>query len=126
MTTYAASSGPIPAPPPWRACDPGNRTACALAAGMVERILPAVTGRRTLDQTGALVTGPVAGLINAIRRSNPLGGPNYRVRSVHACLTTPRKVEACAVVSSASRIRALVLRMEQKDTAWSCTMFTIV
>lgn len=125
MTTYAAFRRPVPAPP-WRASEPGDRTACALAAGMVERILPALAGRRTLDQTGARVSAPVAGLINAARRSNPLGGPNYRVRSVHACMTSSCKVEACAVVSAASRMRALVLRMEQKDTVWSCTMLAII
>lgn len=126
MTTYATFKRPTSASPPWCAWEPRDRTAYALAAGMVERLLPALAGRRTLDQTGARVTGPVAGLINALKRSNPLGGPNYRVRSVHACLTTPCKVEACAIVSAANRIRALVLRMEQKDTVWSCTMLAIV
>lgn len=126
MTTYAAPNRSLSVSPTQRARDPCDRTACALATGMVERILPALAGRRTLRQTGARVTRPVAGLINAARGSSPLGGPNYRVRSVHACQTTPRKVEACAVISTASRIRALVMRMEQEDTVWSCTMLAIV
>lgn len=132
MITFAepARSVPsVPSPPvsPRRhARGPCDRTACALAAGMVDRLLPALTGRRTLDQTGARVSGPVAGLIHAARGSNPLGGPNYRVRSVHACQTTPRRVEACAVVATARRVHALVMRIEQKETVWSCTMLALV
>jgi hypothetical protein len=126
MTTYAEPGRTMRASPYLRARGPCDRTACALAAGMIDRLLPALAGRRTLDQTGARVTGPVAGLIHAVRGSNPLGGPNYRVRSVHACQTTPHKVEACAVVATARRVRALVMRIEQEDTVWSCTMLAVV
>lgn len=126
MTTHAAFGGPLSASSLSCASEPADRTACALAAGMVERLLPALAGRRTLEQTGARVTAAVAGLINATRRSNALGGPNYRVRSVHACMATSRRVESCAVVSAASRFRAMVLRMEQRDTVWSCTMLAII
>lgn len=132
MTTYTEPAGTMrpvpqpPVPPRQHTRGPGDRTACALAAGMIDRLLPALTGRRTLAQTGARVSGPVAGLVHTARGSNPLGGPNYRVRSVHACQTTPRRVEACAVVATLKRVRALVMRIEQKDTLWSCTMLALV
>jgi hypothetical protein len=124
MTVCAPSLRPTVAPQ--RARGPDERTAHALAAGTIERILAVITGRRSLNQIGLRVTGPVAGLINALRGRNPLGGSSYRVRSVHACLTTSHRVEACAVIATASRTRALVMRMDQAETAWSCTMLAVV
>jgi hypothetical protein len=104
----------------------GDRTACALATGVAEQIVAVLAGRRTLDQIRVRVSGPVAGLITTTRGRNPLGGPSYRLRSVHACVTTPSKVEACAVIGTANRVRSLVLRLEQENTTWSCTMLALL
>jgi hypothetical protein len=78
----------------------GERTACAMAT--------------------------IARVIAAIRDANPLGGPNFQLRSVHACLVTSTRVEACAVVGTASQVRALVLRIDQRDTVWSCSMLALL
>jgi hypothetical protein len=104
----------------------GERTACALAMRATEQILDVFAGRRSLHQIRDRVSGPVAGLISTTLGWNPREVPDYRLRSVHACLTTPCKVEACAVVGTASRARALVMRLEQEDTQWSCTMLSMV
>jgi hypothetical protein len=117
---------PVSPAAPRTAKGPSERTACALATGIAEQLLGVLTGRRPLDHAGIRVSGPVAGLINATRRSNPLDGPNYRLRSVHACLTTAHRVEACAVVGTASRVRALVMRLEQHSTTWWCTMLAVL
>ena len=106
----------------------GERTACALATRTVEHIVEVLVGRRSLHQIRDRLSGPVAGLLGT-----SLGGKpgrrwfgDYRLGSVHACQTTPRKVEACAVIDTSSRARALVLRLEQEDTTWSCTMLSLV
>lgn len=107
----------------------GERTACALATRTTELIFEVLTGRRTLQQVRHRLSGPVAGLL-ATTLSEPSGRQQlarYRLGSVHACQTTPRKVEACAVLDNAvDRARALVLRLEQQEAVWACTMLSLV
>lgn len=110
----------------------GERTASALATRTAEQIFEVLTGRRTLHQIRDRLSGPVAGLL-AATLSEPAGRRRlgrYRLGSVHACQTTPRKVEACAVLDDAAdRARALVMRLEKKkdeDPAWSCTMLSLL
>lgn len=109
----------------------GERTANALAARTAEQIFEVLTGRRTLRQIRDRLSGPVAGLL-AATLNEPAGRRRLercRLGSVHACQTTPRKVEACAVLDDGTdRARALVMRLEQDEEApaWSCTMLSLV
>ena len=109
----------------------GDRSACALASRIASQILDVFAGRRPLNQIRGRLSGPVVRLIATRLRRRPtrdageqLG--NYRLGSVHACLTTPNKVEACAVIGAAGQARAVVMRLEQRDTTWSCTMFSVL
>ncbi len=109
----------------------GDRSARALASRIANQILDVFAGRRPLNQIRDRLSGPVASLVATKLSRKPsrnaedqLG--NYRLGSVHACLTTPNKVEACAVVGTGNRTRAIVMRLEQKDTRWSCTMFSVL
>lgn len=102
----------------------GERTACALATRMTEHILDVLGGRRRLDQLRDRLSGPVAGLLSSVL--NTTRRAEYRLRSVHACMTSRSRVEACAVVAVAGRIRAFVLRLEQEDTRWCCTLLSVL
>lgn len=105
----------------------GERTACAVATRTVEQIFEVLAGRRSLHRIRDRLSGPVAGLLTTSlgrERERHLWGS--RLGPVHACQTTPRAVEACAVIGTADRARALVLRLEQEETAWLCTMLSLV
>jgi hypothetical protein len=43
------------------------------------------------------------------------------VRSVHTSRPTPGVVEACAVIDTGARRRAMALRIEARDGHWECT-----
>lgn len=103
-----------------------ERTANALAARTVEHILEVLIGRRPLHQLRHRLSGPVAGLLATGLHRGSTRRPDYRLRSVHACQTTASKVEACAVVDTTERSRAFVFRLERKNTAWSCTMLSVL
>ncbi len=109
----------------------GDRSACALAARITSQILDVFAGHRPLNQIRDRLSGPVASLVaTKLSRKPPRNAGDqlgsYRLGSVHACLTTPNKVEACAVVGTSKRARAIVMRLEQKDTTWACTMFSVL
>ena len=109
----------------------GDRSARALASGIACQILDVFAGHRSLNQIRGRLSGPVVRLIATRLRRKPTRNPqeqlgNYRLGSVHACLTTPNTVEACAVIGAAGRARAVVMRLEQRDTTWSCTMFAVL
>lgn len=100
---------------------PGESTAHALATRMAQAILEVFTGRRAATSIRHQVSGAVA-LLLASTPTWKAEGPSYRLRSVHTCLPTARKVEACAVVETPKRARALALRLERADLHWLCTL----
>ncbi|MDR7301283.1 Rv3235 family protein [Haloactinomyces albus] len=107
-------------------CGPGDRTASALASRTVGRLLDVLAGRRPLHQIRHWVSAPVAGFLAAMVRGRSTADPVYHLRSVHACLTSARTVEACAVIADTRRVRALTIRLERQSTQWSCTMLAFV
>ncbi|GAA4860301.1 Rv3235 family protein [Saccharopolyspora rosea] len=104
---------------------PAERSATALAARVGEQLLDVLAGRRPLSQVRDRVSGPVAFRL-AGTRLHAARSPGYRLRSVHACLTAESTVEACLVVGSPCRARALVLRLERDGTRWVCTLLSLV
>jgi len=102
-----------------------ERSACALAARIGTPILEVLSGRRPAHQIRDRVSGPVAGLL-AATRAHTAKSPDYRLRSVHACLVTSHRVEACMVVATHNRVRAVVLRLEQEASRWLCTMLALL
>lgn len=105
---------------------PGDRTASVLARRTVGQVLDVLAGRRPLRQIRHWISGPVAGLLATMVRSRSTAGPIYHLRSVHACPTSARTVEACAVIADTRRVRALTIRLERQSTQWSCTMLAFV
>ncbi len=103
-----------------------ERSSCAIATRTIREILDVLAGQRPLQHIRDRLSGPVAGLLSTRHARSPSEIPDYRLRSVHACLTTPSKVEACAVIGTTSRSRALVLRLEQRDTTWVCSMLSLL
>ncbi|GAA2816898.1 Rv3235 family protein [Saccharopolyspora taberi] len=106
--------------------DASGRTAAALARFVGEQILDVLAGRRVVHQIRGWVSSPVAGLLSTIVLGWKGEGPDYRLRSVHACLTDYRTVEACLVVGTINRVRALVMRLEQVDARWVCTVLSLL
>ncbi|MBB5155174.1 Rv3235 family protein [Saccharopolyspora phatthalungensis] len=100
-------------------------SASAVAAFVGEQVFDVLTGRRALHQVREHVTGRVAALL-LTTRLHAAQGPDYRVRSVHACLVTACAVEACMIIGTHCRVRALVLRVEQDNGRWVCTLLSLV
>lgn len=105
---------------------PGDRTAAALAGGATGQILDVLSGRRPLHQIRHRVSGPVAGLIAAMLRGRRTATSRYRLRTVHASLITACTVEASAVIADNKRVRALTMRLEQRETQWLCTVLALL
>lgn len=103
----------------------GERTSCALATRMAKQIVDILVNRRALPTIRSEVTVSVARVL-ATTHDFTREGPGFRMRSVHASLTTTRTVEACAVVGTAHRARALVLRLEQAESRWLCTLLAVL
>lgn len=105
---------------------PDSRTAAALAGHATGHILEVLTGRRPLHQIRQWVSGPVAGLLATMVRGTSTTPPGYRLRSVHACPTTARTVEACAIITDTRRAWALTMRLERQHEQWFCTLLAFV
>lgn len=125
MTT----SAPTPARndeaiPPART-GPAEQTSTQLALRFTHQLLDVLSGRRNPEQLRGRVTPQVLGLLRS-SRPRAAGSPGYRLGSVHACLSTDRTVEACAVIGTPHRARAMVLRFERTDTRWLCTLLSML
>ncbi|CAM05611.1 hypothetical protein A8924_6791 [Saccharopolyspora erythraea NRRL 2338] len=103
-----------------------ERTACALARSAGEQILDVLAGRRSVPQLRRHLSSPVAALLLALLPRWYAEGPDYRLRSVHASLTDDHTVEACLIVGTTSRVRALVMRLEQEEARWVCTVLSLL
>ncbi|MFI0469130.1 Rv3235 family protein [Saccharopolyspora sp. 5N102] len=102
-----------------------DSSASAIAGFIGEQVFDALSGRRTLHQVREHLEPQVAGLL-LTTRLHAAQGPDYRLRSVHACLVTDCAVEACMIVGTHYRVRALVLRLEQDNGHWVCTLLSLV
>ncbi|MCI2422158.1 Rv3235 family protein [Saccharopolyspora sp. K220] len=100
-------------------------SASAVAAFVGAQVFDVLSGRKPVHQVREHVSGHVAGLLLATRL-HAAQGPDYRLRSVHACPVTEFTVEACMVVGTQDRVRALVLRVEQDNGQWVCTRLSLV
>lgn len=103
---------------------PQSSSATAVAAYLGERVFAVLAGRTCPEAIGEHVTGQALSSLLAIRLHGARG-PDYRLRSVHACPVTRSRVEACLLVG-AHRVRALVLRAEWTAGRWVCTRLSLV
>lgn len=102
-----------------------DSSASAVAEFIGEQIFEVLSGRRALHEVREHVSREVAGLL-LTTRLHAAQGPDYRLRSVHACLVTGFVVEACMVVGTHNRVRALVMRVERDNGHWVCTLLSLV
>ncbi|MGW3468606.1 Rv3235 family protein [Saccharopolyspora sp. NPDC000995] len=100
-------------------------SASALAEFIGEQVCEVLSGRRALHEVREHVSREVAGLL-LTTRLHAAQGPDYRLRSIHACLVTGFAVEACMIVGTRYRVRALVMRIEQDNGHWVCTLLSLV
>ncbi|MEU5850807.1 Rv3235 family protein [Saccharopolyspora shandongensis] len=100
-------------------------SASAVAGFVGELVFDVLAGRRALHEVGEHLMPQVAGLLFTTRL-HAAQSPDYRLRSVHACLVTDCAVEACMIVGTHYRVRALVLRLEQDSGHWVCTLLSLV
>ncbi|GAA0526985.1 hypothetical protein GCM10011581_12490 [Saccharopolyspora subtropica] len=104
---------------------PEECSAVAIATALAEELFPVVAGRAPVHRVRDHVTAAVAGkLLSA--RAWTAQGPDFRLRSVHACPVTDYAVEACVIIGTQDRVRALVLRLEQDCGRWICTRLSPV
>jgi hypothetical protein len=107
--------------------DPGNWT-----ARLVESIIQTLAGERPLHQLlrwlSPQVYDELAQHLSAHPPPPAAAGrvPGRAVRSVHVCRPTPDVVEASAVVRTASRSRAVALRLEGSSGRWRCTRLRVL
>lgn len=106
---------------------PDPRAWCRQLAQAVVEVL---AGSRGAGQLNRFATLPVLEqLERSVGRLGGLvkGGPALRptVRSVHVCLPRAGAAEACAVVDTGRRRRALALRIEVRDGRWLCTALEV-
>jgi hypothetical protein len=99
-------------------------------AKMAQAIIEVVSGQRPAPQLIRHTSSPVysvlarRALVSA--RRQPAGARRSAVvRRIRLCEPTDGVVEACAVVVSHGRVRALALRLEGLDGRWLVTQLTI-
>jgi Family of unknown function (DUF6459) len=96
-----------------------------LAHRLAQAIAEVLAGARPASQLSSHVTLPTVRLLERnAGRLNPAGNASRQrpiVRSVH--LDQPRNdvAEACAVIDTGRRVRALALRLEAVNGHWRCT-----
>ncbi|MER6993697.1 Rv3235 family protein [Saccharopolyspora hirsuta] len=122
MTAVLELDAPIA---PTNTDDPGERSAVAIATSVGGHVFDVLSGRRTVREVDEHLSSRVAGLL-LTTRLHAAQGPDHRVRSVHACPITEYAVEACMVVGTHDRVRALVLRVERDGEHWVCTRLSLV
>lgn len=110
---------------PQRDLTAAGRTAYALAHHLGEQIFAVLNGKASCRAIEGCSPGAVRRLLHGARSPHEQG-PGYRLRSVHACVVSDRLVEACVVVGSFRRARALVLRVEKEHNRWRCTLLAPV
>lgn len=102
------------------------------AARLAQAVLEALSGQRPVQQLSRWTDEPVfvalsrrAGL-RAARRRPRTSAHRLTVRSVRASRPAPHAVEACVVVQTGARSRAVALRLEGLDGRWLCTALDVI
>lgn len=112
---------------PSRGAYPADRSSSALAASLARPIMDVLFGRRPLHQVRSRLAPQVRNLLGSRALRNQLGGATPdRLRSLHARAVDRDHVEGCAVISTAGRARALVMRWERSAQGWLCTFLSPV
>ena len=93
-----------------------------LLIGLIET----ASGRRPLAQLSAVLSPSVAwGLAATFERAAKQRTPHWTahgaVRSVRACEPAAGVAEVCATLEARGRVRAVALRLEERDGRWRCT-----
>lgn len=112
---------------------PQERSAVGIATHVGEQVFAVISGGHNTHQareylSSALANkllGPPPSVGQAQRPDQPLWkvlGPGYRMWSMHACPVTDSAVEACMIIGTRRRARALVLRFEHDEQHWVCTL----
>ena len=100
-------------------------------AKMAQAIIEVVAGQRPAPQLIRHTTPPIysvlarRSLVSTRRQSAGDGRRLAVVRRIRICEPADGIVEACAVVVSHGRVRALALRLEGLDGRWMITQLTI-
>ena len=119
-----------PAPPP----EPTIRRLLPEPEGWARRLLLGVieiaAGRRPMQQLSALMSPVVAAGLRddferAARRSTPHWTHAAAVRSVHATEPAAGVAEVCATLQAGRRVRAVALRLEERQGQWRCTKLQV-
>ncbi len=89
-------------------------------------IVETASGRRPLQQLGAMLSPSVAAGLGAdFERAARRGTPHWThaavVRSVHASLPAAGVAELNATVQAGRRVRAIAFRLEVRHGRWRCT-----
>jgi hypothetical protein len=101
----------------------------ALTARLAQAIAEVLAGARAAGQLAGVTSVDVLALLQ--RRSSRLGTrlgasqPRPIVGSVHISEPCEGVVEACAVINTGSRVRALALRLEASNGQWRCTALAV-
>lgn len=117
---------PRPAPEPRRTLPDPEGWARRLLLGVIE----IAAGRRPMQQLTALLSPAVAAGLRedferAARRQSPHWTRAATVRSVHASEPADGVAEVCATLAAGRRVRAVALRLEQRDGRWRCTKLQV-
>lgn len=121
---YTARPGPATAPSvlPWPAELPDLE---AWTRRLAQAIAEMLAGARSPSQLHGVATLEVVRLIERRygRFSAAAGAVQVRpiVRSVHIARPQPLAAEACAIIATGHRVRAIALRIELVDRGWRCT-----
>ena len=119
-----------PAPPP----EPVTRRTLPEPEGWARRLLLGVieiaAGRRPMQQLSALLSPAVAAGLRedferAARRRSPHWTHAAAVRSVHASEPADGVAEVCATLQAGRRVRAVALRLEERQGRWRCTRLQV-
>lgn len=120
--TPTVRHAPVPVPP--RAAR--KPSAHTIATRLATALTDVLATRRSPNQVRSRMTPTALGNLMRQLSGTPLPARNFRVQSVHACLTTQRSIEATAVLTGATRSRALALRIEHRSGQWVCSALSLL
>lgn len=102
------------------------------AARLAQAVLETLAGQRPVQQLSRWTDEPVfvalsrRANLRAARRRPRTPAHRVTVRSVRASRPAPNAVEACVVVQTGPRARAVALRLEGLDGRWLCTALDVI
>lgn len=103
-----------------------NPSAHTVATRLATAFTDVLATRRPSQQVRSRMTPAAFGKLMRQLAGTSRSARDFRVQSVHACLTTQRSIEATAVLAGATRSRALALRIEHRDGQWVCSALSLL